>query len=364
MNLFFFDSVKKNFGGVERWMLNVARHMSARGHRCYFSGRRGELFLKRCGEEGFQTLPLKVGSDFSLVNTIKLASFFRQQEIDVVITGLNKDTRLCGLARRFSGKTRLIARHGLPILPNSLIYRNSYTRLADGIIAPSNDIKEIYLKYGWLAPDYIRVIHNGISNGTVEETDLKGLRAALNIPEGYRVIGNFGRLVPQKQQGLFLSLGAELLQSWPSTVLMVVGDGPLQAALMEKAAELGIRDSVRFAGFQRAVRPYYALCDLVLHTSIHEGLPNVVMEAMFAAKPVVAFDVGGVRELVPDDRTGLVVKPDDIAAMRRHLQALLASASLRKHIGDAARERILSEFSLEKMLRDVELYLHEICQTR
>jgi len=121
--------------------------------------------------------------------------------------------------------------------------------------------------------------------------------------------------------------------------------------------ELGILDNIYMIGFQQEVAELFSLCDIVLLTSETEGLPNVVIEAMLLARPVIAFDVGDVKELIRSDLTGRVVPPNDIYLMTQRAQELLMRPELRESIGQNARKFIKENFSLEKMVDEVEIYL-------
>ncbi len=358
MNIFFMNSVGiHSWGGGEKWMLTTATGLRERGHRIYFCGQTGSLFLQQCLAAGFETFPLKIKSDVSIPNIVRLAGFFRQNEIDAVIANFNKDVRLAGIAGYFGGKPVVVARNGLAILPNKAIYRYTYPLLADGMITNTAAIKNKYLGYGWLPGDFIRVIHNGVQVDDAPPLEAAALREKFNLPERRPVLGIFGRLVPQKQHTVFLEVAARLLKEWPTAIFLIVGDGPLKEDIAKYAAELGILDYVYQIGFQERVSDLYAFCDVVLLTSVVEGLPNVVLEAMLTGCPVVAFDVGGVRELICSEQTGRVVPPNDILLMCEKTSDLLRSPAQRAAIGQAARKFIQDHFSLEKMVDEVELYL-------
>jgi|GEM_PF-324001 len=359
MNLFFLDS-EKNMGGVERWMINTAGKLRERGHRSYFSGRKGSIFLNRSIEEGFEAFPLKIQSDFGIINIYKLASLFNQLHIDVIITNLNKDTRLAGVARLFVNKIALVSRHGLPILPNNWIYRLTFRHFADGIITPCNHIKKTYLTYGWCQANSIRIIHNGIDSDVPIDFVRDEVLKQFHIPDRRPILGIFGRLVPQKRHTLFLDIAKNVLQQWPQAVFLIVGDGPLRQDIRQYATDLNISENVLMLGHQKDVMELYSICDLVLQTSQHEGLPNVVLEAMFAAKPVITFDVGGVKEMIPSQEVGVVLPSHDIFSMTQSTLDILRAPERRKAIGHAARQHILDNFSLTGMIDQVENYLREV----
>jgi glycosyltransferase involved in cell wall biosynthesis len=116
------------------------------------------------------------------------------------------------------------------------------------------------------------------------------------------------------------------------------------------AAQLGVEAKVTFVGFVDDVEPHYAECDVFVLCSMHEGLPITILEAMRAGKPVVATDVGGIREQLTHETTGLLVPPDDHVALALQLERLMADSAMRKRLGAAAREAFVRSFSAERMV--------------
>ena len=264
------------------------------------------------------------------------------------------------MARLFVGQIALVGRHGLPILPNNWMYRLTFRYFADGIITPCHDIKKTYLTYGWWEANSIRVIHNGIDSDMPVDFDPEEILKQFHLPDRRPILGIFGRLVPQKRHALFLDIAKNVLQQWPQAIFVIVGDGPLCKDIQQYALDLNISENVHMLGHQKDVMELYSICDLVLQTSQHEGLPNVVLEAMFAAKPVITFDVGGVKEMIPSDEMGIVLPSDDIFSMTQSTLELLRVPERRKAIGHAARQHVLENFSLPGMIDQVEIYLKQV----
>ncbi len=358
MNILFMNSISQDtWGGGEKWMLTAAVGLRERGHSIFFAGRKGSLFLQRCSEDNFPVLSLVIGSDFSPRVIGKLIGFIKKNGISAIVANFNKDVRLAGLAAKFAGNPILVARNGLPILHNNWRYRFTYKWLVNGIITNTQAIKHRYLKYGWLKDDFIRVIPNGISPFIPADIDVQALREQFRLPKQHPVIGIFGRLIKQKQHTIFLEVAKNILQEWPEAVFLIVGDGPLRDEIRQYAYELKILDNIYMLGRQKQVIGLYALCDIVLLTSEEEGLPNVVLESMLMGKPVVAFDVGGVGELIESEKTGIIVPPNDIYLMTQKTKELLLSPEMRTAIGHEAQLFVQRNFTLKKMIDQIESYL-------
>jgi glycosyltransferase involved in cell wall biosynthesis len=156
-----------------------------------------------------------------------------------------------------------------------------------------------------------------------------------------------GRLVPDK--GIDTVLQAFAAAGSSDGRLLVLGEGPARPALTDVARQLGVIARTVFAGWQDDVRAWLWGCDLLLHASRAEGLPNAVLEAMAAGLPVIATDAGGTAEAVAHGVTGYVVPLDDAASFARRLAELQAAPALRERFGAAGAERVRREFTVEAM---------------
>ena len=338
-------------------MLMSAIGLRSRGHKVYFGGRKGSKFLSVCSENNFPIFELSIKGDFGLINIFKLTKYFRKNSINIIIANFNKDIRLSVLAAKFSPVQILLARNGLPILQNNWRYRLTYTRLVDGIITNTNAIKSRYLSYGWLSDDFIKVIHNGIDTSQKVDYPRDQVIREYNLPKERKFVGIFGRLVKQKQHHVFLEIARKIKNELPQVRFLIIGDGPLKQELDDTAKELGLENEVIFISHLSNPFPLYTVCDVVLLTSEEEGFPNVVMEAMLSAKPVVAFNVGGVGELIETDKTGFITRPDNQQEMFLKAIELLKNPQLCQEIGQNARKYVLENLSLDKMIDQIESYL-------
>lgn len=361
MNILFFNSIAADvWGGGEKWMLVTARGLRDKGHSVYFSGRNKSIFLQTALDNDFQILPLNIKSDFGVINIFKLVRYLKKKAIQIVIPNYNKDVRLAGIAKKFIKHCFIVARNGLPILPNKLVYRLTYTQLVDGMITNSKEIKNQYLNYGWIKGDFIKVIHNGIDTSSKIRFVKREVLEKYNLPSEKQIIGIFGRLTGQKQHDVFIKVAEEILMNNNNLIFLIVGDGPLRKKIESQINNSGFKNNFYMLGMQRNVMELYSICNVVLLTSYKEGLPNVVMESMLAETPVVAFNVGGVKELIPDDNYGFVIPLNDIDFMAQKGLQLLNSEKLSRSVGQNARNRIIRDFSIERMIESVESYLSEM----
>jgi glycosyltransferase involved in cell wall biosynthesis len=163
-----------------------------------------------------------------------------------------------------------------------------------------------------------------------------------------------GRLIPIKGHLVLLRALAQARVRVPGVTLDVAGRGPLEPALKAYARELGLEDAVRFLGFVTPVRRAVEDSAVVVVPSLGEGFGMVALEAMERARPVIASAVGGLPEIVANGETGLVVPPADASSLADAIATLAGDLSRAAAMGEAGRDRALSEFTPERCVERVE----------
>jgi glycosyltransferase involved in cell wall biosynthesis len=355
MNILFVSSVGRDtFGGGEKWMVDAAKGLAARGHHVVLGSKGNSKTLKCAAANGVQTTVFEIHGDFSPLNTLRIAAYQRRHAVDVMICNLNKDVRVAGLAARISGKPLVLARHGMLLCGNTLRHKLSLTKLTDGIITNSKTIRDTYAGYGWFDDDFVKVIYNGITiPRQVVPYDFAG-----RYP-GKKIIYSAGRLSEQKGFTFLIEAAAILRRTRDDLVFAISGEGGLEADLKRQAAGAGLEESFVFTGFAEDIYPYLAGCDLFVLASLFEGMPNVVMEAMAVQKPAVATDVNGARELIVDGETGLLVPPKDPEALAGAIAAVIDNPDLLIKFGRAGHERVSREFTMSAMVDNLERHLQQ-----
>ena len=218
---------------------------------------------------------------------------------------------------------------------------------------------------GGLARAKIQVIHNGIDLRRVPqfEADRTRARAALGFDPARRLVAQIGRLEPQKDYPTYLGAAARVAASVPDVDFLVVGEGRLRPSLEAEAARLGIAARVRFTGVRHDVPALLGAVDVLALTSLYEGLPNVVIEAMATGAVAVATDVGGARELIVSGETGVVVPVGRADLIAREITTLLGDAAGTRRMACAARTRIEERFTTEAMVRNTAAAYEELLRS-
>ena len=188
------------------------------------------------------------------------------------------------------------------------------------------------------SPERVRVVCNAVDASLFSPSDVPASEAGV-------AIGYVGRLSPEKNPLLFVSLAARVAQAVPDARFIVAGDGPLREAMQSRASEYGVADRFEFRGVVGTMPALYRTLDLVVLPSWHEGTPLTILEAMASGVPVVATAVGGVPELVAAGVTGLLFEAGNEADGGEAVLELAQDADRRRRMGREARARVLARFT-------------------
>jgi glycosyltransferase involved in cell wall biosynthesis len=190
-------------------------------------------------------------------------------------------------------------------------------------------------------------------------TDPAATRCAFGIPDGSPVVGKIARLFPLKGHDELMDAAPEIVRRCPAVRFLLIGDGILHEHLQKRARDLGILDHFVFAGLvpRERIPEMIAAMDVVVHTSLREGLARVLPQALAMGKPCVSFDIDGAPEVVIPGETGFLVQPNDAAGLADGVAQLLADPAMRARYGAAGRRRVDPAFRAETMVaRIAEVY--------
>lgn len=355
MNIVFINSIGRNkFGGGEQWMTNAAGNLARKGHHVILAGKKNSRILNYAAQQGIETAVIEIRSDISPLTTARIARWLKEHRTDILICNLNKDVRVAGLAARIAGTPVVLARHGMLLCSRKWKHKLTLTKLTDGIITNSRTIRETYSGYGWFPTDFVKVIYNGL---TIPEK-VDAVDFSQRFP-GKKIICSAGRLSEQKGFGDLIDTAAIIRKNRDDIVFLVSGEGKLESELKTKVRDLGLEGSFIFEGFTPDIFPWLKGCDLFVLASLFEGMPNVVMEAMAMSKPVITTDVNGARELMEDEKTGLIVPPSDPEAMASVIVSIIDDDRRLATMGSLGKQRVAKHFTTEKMAENLEAHLLE-----
>ncbi len=229
-------------------------------------------------------------------------------------------------------------------------------QLAHRVLGNSGRVGDSLVAEDFVPRRKVVVVTNFVEEGAFQVPSPEwraAARASLDISDGATVVGIVANLRAIKDHSTLLRAVARLAPSMPELMLVMMGDGPDRAKLEALAKELGIESRVRFAGTYPNHPNPHSLFDVSTLTSVSEGFPNSIVEAMAARRPVVATDSGGVSDAVLEGETGFLVPVGDDAALARAFERLLGDESLRAQMGAraeaVARERFTPANTVGKL---------------
>jgi glycosyltransferase involved in cell wall biosynthesis len=312
---------------------------------------------------GHEILTLDISQEklraFQPLAVLQLAKIMKEKGIDVVHCQRHKPTVYGTLAAYIKGKDVKVISHvrGLSrtrSFRRKLLNKALFRRISS-IIAVSDAVRdEIVRTNSMYFPDKVVTIYNGIDVQPFMDPHLtrEQARIGLGLPDKDAfVYGTVGRLVETKGQDVLIKAFARVYEKYPKSWLIITGEGRLESELRALSAELNIHGRVLFLGYRTDIPKVLKAYDVFVLPSIAEGLPGALLEAMATGKPVIASRVGGVPEILNDPNLGIMVSPssiDDLASAMKRLCGM--DEKRRNMIGDALRERVLEEFTKEKMI--------------
>jgi glycosyltransferase involved in cell wall biosynthesis len=230
-------------------------------------------------------------------------------------------------------------------------------------IAVSEEVKRSIMKHWISRRTNLVTIRNGVDKEhIVEVISPEKMKASLGIPSSHRVVGNVAHIRPEKGQEYLLHAARRVIEQRPEVTFVIVGREKMAgeiSRLKKMSSELGIDKNVIFTGFREDIYDLMGIFDLFILSSLFEGLPIALLEAMSLGKPVVATAVGGIPEVIEDGVNGFLVPAKAPQLLAEKIVQLLKEDDLRTSFSQNAIRTIREHFSLKEMVRKVEeIYLN------
>ncbi|MDP2914115.1 MAG: glycosyltransferase family 4 protein [Candidatus Aminicenantes bacterium] len=365
------EMIDKPFlGGGQIHLLSLARGLDKSRFEVMIAAQSGGPLEDAARAEGIGFLPIVIGKKLRRGAVRDLADRLTENGIDI----LHTHGGVAGLFGRWAARrarTPVIVHtlHGIHYLHyrNPLLKRlyvlqeRHFSRRTDAVIFVSEADLRTGKKFRLAPQDRSRLIRNGVDlSGMMKEqrtaSRIEKLKAALNL--GPLVVGAIARLHRQKGIEFLVAAAKEIHALHPEVRIVVVGGGPLEKSLRRRAANLGLGRNFLLFGERGDAREVLSLFDIFVLPSLWEGLPLALIEAASLGKAIVATDIDGVREVVRDGETGLLVPPGDPARLAGAVVRLLEDRRLAARLGERAIKEIPPLFTLAEMVEKTErLYL-------
>lgn len=327
-------------------------------------------FLSELSATGVPFHPLAMARSIAPFTDAKalwqLHHLLRQKQYDVIHTHSSKAGFLGRLAARI---------HGIPVVytPNGYYFLDANDgkqlkkrffleleraagRWTDYLIAVSESERQITLAHNLVPPQRVGMIPNGIDVTAVTPDPFArvSVRQELGIGMDTAVIGTVARFIPQKDPFTFIRAAQLILEQNPHVCFIWCGEGDMRTATEQMATAAGIHHAFHFLGFRSDITRLMNAFDIFMLTSIFEGLPYTLLEAMALALPLVATQVVGSQDVVVHSQTGYLTPPGNAPELAQAALSLLAEPEKRQIMGQHGRERVVQHFDVRHMIAAVE----------
>ena len=321
------------------------------------------------GELQAAGVPVKLIGKRHKVDPLAMARLFRvvrEGRFDVVQTWIFAANAYGRVAARRAGVPVVVTAEMAVDLwkgRGSLAVDRRLAGWTDRVVGNSDAVVDFYRRAG-IQEGKLAMIPSGIDDAPPPQVDPAEVRAELGIAAGAPLAIFAGRLAEQKGVDDLLYALDILQHVLPDLRTLIAGEGPLRGRLEGLAVAFGLRDKVRFLGHREDVPRLLAAADLLVLPSRYEGLPNVVLEAMRAGKPVVATAAPGTTEVVAHDATGLLVPVGKPTELARAIRTLVLDPELGRRLGAAGRDRLDRDFRSDAMIARFAALYEDIARSK
>lgn len=351
--VYFIDNLRAD--GTQRVLTQLAEGLASRGHE------QTVVCLNDSWDKALVASLRRIPTEVRIVGKAALASgygflsiwrWLRHERFDVAVTMLFFSDVIGRVLARWGGVPRVISSLRARNVHYSSLQRwlvRATIGLADAVVINSSYLRDFAAVEEGVQPDHIFVIPNGVCAEDYAKPICQGLlRAELGLPPDGQMVGSVGRLTWQK--GFDVLLRAFSLLPHQDFNLLIFGVGREEAKLRALAAKLSLQKRVHFAGYRRDVPCLLGALDLYVHPARFEGMPNALLEAMAATRPIIASSADGNQELIEDGTHGWLVPPNDPVTLAKTIQEALSDPAEARRRAAAARQRVATHFSVEAMV--------------
>lgn len=360
-----FVVTKLELGGAQKQLLTLIRHLDQNKYKPFlFTAAEGYLVAQAQSINGLtlersKALERAINPFKDLRALIEIIRFIKKNNIRVVHTHSSKAGIIGRLAARFAGADVIVHTvHGWSFndyqpyfLRNLFVLLERITSLfTDRLIVVSNHDKFKGLNNGIGKEEQYSLIRYGIDGKEFMGED-KNVRKELRLSPTDLTVGMISCLKPQKSPEDFIKLAFLVNQCLPHTKFILIGDGILRKKIEKLISKFHLGQEIILTGWREDIPEILAGIDVFVLTSLWEGLPLSVLEAMAASRPVVATHTGGIEDVVIDGQTGFLVNRRPLVKMAEKVTMLLRDGHLRRGMGQRARDFLASDFSTQGMAK-------------
>jgi len=356
--LFLIDTISGPNGGTEKHVLELIDHLDQTKFQVYL----GCLYQSQWLKDHAPACP-QITLNFKgywhpnfIWQVIKLVRFLKKENVQILQTFFLEANIIGMISTKFAkvpwtiASRRNIGHRNTPFKTQVLKFLSSATT---AYLANCQKVKQVVIDQERVDPQKVRVIYNGVDPDRFSPGH-SSTRAKLGLPEGKLIVGMVANLKKIKGIDFFLEAAGKITRKRRDVLFVIIGGEYEEEYYLNLRDNMGLKETVLFLGIKKDIEDYLRAFDVAINSSLTEGFSNSILEYMASGLAVVATDVGGNAEAVVDGQTGLIVPAADSEKLAEAIQNLLADKKLRRDMGEKGREKILANFTQEKMIRELE----------
>jgi glycosyltransferase involved in cell wall biosynthesis len=354
----------EGWGGQEIRILLEMRAHRRQGHGLYLLCPPRTKLAEEAGRMGIEVIPYKIRSPWEPKSILRIKNLIRDLKIDVLHTHSSVDSWAGGLAGRWARVPVLVrTRHISVRVRRPWLNRIYY--LPDAIITTGEHIRRELLQTHKIPAERIVSIPTGADAGRFHPgpPDLE-LKQRLGLPVDSPVITLVAVLRAQKRHELVIAAAAEVIKVFPQSRFLFVGDGPGRNRVEQEIKKAQLEAQILMTGYREDIPAILSFTDLGIISSVAEGVPQFLFQIMAMGKPVIATEVGGIPEIVTSGVNGVLIPPEDPAALAKAMIQTLGDPESARRLGEGGRRLVEQEYTVEKMAEKVYRVYQQVYQRK
>ncbi|MBI3755207.1 MAG: glycosyltransferase family 4 protein [Deltaproteobacteria bacterium] len=342
----------KGWGGQENRTLKESIGLKKMGAKIIIACPSDSKLAKVGADNGIEMKTIKMESSFSPFAIASLLKIVKKEKVNIICTHSGKDSMLGAIAGRLSKMKPKIVRTRHLALP--ITSKITYSIFPHKVVTVSEYVRKYLVEEKGIAADKVFSIPTGVDLEVFNIDVVKAVsREALGISPDAVIVGTIAILRRKKGHHTLLDAIPLVLKEIPNAAFLFVGDGPQRENIEKKLSELGIAGSVKLLGLRKDIPEILKTIDLFVLPTLQEALGTSFLEAMAMSKPVVGTRVGGVPEVVNEGVSGMLVEPENSAALADAIINLLKNRDKMKKMGDEGRRIVETKYSVDVMVKNL-----------
>jgi len=346
-----------NRGGIASYVLSLAKGLKKKNHNVIVASSGGELVPALKNERiAHVDIDIATKSDLSpkiLFSLKKLSRIIKENKIEIIHSQTRVTQVLSFWIQKFFGVPYISTCHGFF---KARLHRKIFPCWGNKVIAISQAVQrhlsdDLGVKYENIALIYNGLDMNNFPQYSNEQT--ADYKRKIGLGDG-PVIGNIARLSSVKGQDYLIEAMKVVVGKFPLAQLLFVGDGKIKKNLIKQSQSLNLEKNIFFIPSVDKTSLVLAVMDIFVMSSLAEGLGLSIMEAQAMGLPVIATFVGGIPELIEDNKTGILIPPQDSEILANAITSLLENKLRARQLGENARKSVREKFSISKMVDETE----------